>query len=329
MIFSRDYSRALLSLRQEDSRFCADRKGIFGRAVVEVKRGRAKTMLYAQGIQNGCICSLYLICRKNEGFVPLKAVLVNVKNGRAEVKWEFNPDNILGSGFKLEDVKALAVLTEKGEGVVTAYFDRPVDWKKQVRKNSACEVKAEDETKQPKSTVLNEEQPKEDKRTDNTAEAKKPESKKTAEKDTPPKAQKDFTEVVNRFRRDLDELRRYAYMEEAEKAEKAETRVKGEGISEVTMECVTKGRQTETPFGETGGEFRKISLKELCLIDGYMHKLENNPTVRSCYIKHGHLLYGEHNGKKLLCVPDEEREVLEGESLGFCGCENGYRIMKI
>ena len=57
MIFSRDYSRAILTLRQEEGGFSAE-NGVFGRAVVEIRNGRARVMVYAQGLKSGSMCRL-------------------------------------------------------------------------------------------------------------------------------------------------------------------------------------------------------------------------------------------------------------------------------
>ncbi len=329
MIFSRDYSRAILTLRQDEGRFSADRRGIFGRAVVEVRSGRAKVMLYAQGIKNGCICSLYLVCQRGEEFIPMKAVLVNIKNGRAEVKWDFNPDNILGSGFKLEDVRVLAVLTEDGDSVLSAYFDKPVSWRREkvkaaeVRELSAEEKDSCDETPQAEEKDSCDETPQAEEKPQETEKPSEPESEKKRDK---PTYDVDFNEMVNRFKKDLDELRKYAYMQRPTQEENQRC-----GLN-LDVDHIFNTRDIFTPPFEGEGEYREINLRDLALIDPYSYKLSNNPTVRRCTLNGG-LLLGRTEEGLLLCIPDD-RSFKNWEGLGFdiyrpLGNGRGYRIMKI
>ncbi|MCD8091139.1 MAG: hypothetical protein LUD81_11080, partial [Clostridiales bacterium] len=128
MIFSRDYSRAILNLKQEESS-SSDRFGIFGRIVIEIKAGKGEIMLYAKGIEGGRTGSLYLICQRGERLIPLKAVLVNINEGSAALKWRFNPDNISGSSLKIEDVRVITVITKEGRPLLSAYCGRPLKWR--------------------------------------------------------------------------------------------------------------------------------------------------------------------------------------------------------
>ncbi len=353
MIFSRDYSRAILTLRQDDGRFSADRRGIYGRAVVEVRGGRAKIMLYAQGIKNGCICSLYIVCRRNDRFIPMKAVLVNIKNGRAEVKWDFNPDNILGSGMKLEDAKVLAVMTDSGESVLSAYFDKPVKWR--TEKTSPVRASAAEEAEEPAKETAEEpaeaaEKPDREEKTAEAAEEPDKEEKPEETTDEPCETEIsadeekpteepsvgedagrtsagniDFTEVVNLFRKDLDELRKYAYMQRPVQEEKTVCRHKFD------IDHIFEERERIAPPFD--GEFRRIYLRDLALVDEYAYKLENNPTVRRCALEGG-LLIGRLSDGFALCIYDRSGSFKDWKLLGFDGCKQGrsgevYGIMKI
>lgn len=334
MIFSREYSRAILNLREGDGRFSQGGKGIFGRAVVEVRGGKGRIMVFAQGVKGGCICSLYIICRKGRGFVPLKAVLVNTKNSRAEVKWDFNPDNILGSGFKLEDVGALAVMTDRGDRVVTAFFDRPFDWgvvRTAELESQSDEVQKNEETAEIEETAdIAEGIEGENEKPLTAEECGGDEKSETIEKNGEGTGF-DFTEVVNRFRKDVDELRRFAYIqkmdfEDAKKDKERDRR----GLC---LEGILEDRETFELEG-TQGRFCRIFLDELCLVDPHMYKFENNPTFRRCFNKYGHLILGSDGEGLVLGLPDEEREFKDGEILGFCDFvltkpQFGYRIMKI
>ncbi|MCD8238925.1 MAG: hypothetical protein LUC92_06310 [Clostridiales bacterium] len=335
MIFSRDYSRAILNLK--DGGNLSQGKGVFGRAVVEVKGGRGQIMIFARGVKPGCICSLYIICRKGRGFVPLKAVLVNTKNSLAEVKWDFNPDNILGSGFKLEDAAALAVLTDKGERVVAAFFDKPFDF---------GEVHTA-EVNRPKPAVKPENTPKPEPKPEKKAEETEIISPDKKDKEEKPKSYEDekntsqtsntgfdFTEVVNRFSKDIDELRRFAYMQkmdyeaEESKARRDRRSLCKEGILE-DRDCFTLKDNEDNEEN-----FCKISLNELCLLDPCMYKYQNNPTFIRCFNKYGHLILSKQGNNLVLGLPDIERDFKDSEALGFCDFvltnpKFGYRIMKI
>ncbi|MCD7855487.1 MAG: hypothetical protein LUG66_07735 [Clostridiales bacterium] len=338
MIFSRDYSRAILNLKDGEGSL-SQGKGVFGRAVVEVKGGRGQIMIFARGVKPGCICSLYIICRKGRGFVPLKAVLVNTKNALAEVKWDFNPDNILGSGFKLEEAAALAVLTDKGERVVAAFFDKPFDF---------GEVHtAEVNRPKPKPAVKAEDTPKPKAEPEKKAEEAEKISPDKEEKEEKPKSSDneknisqtyntgfDFTEVVNRFSKDIDELRRFAYMQkmdfeaEESKAKRDRRSLSAEGILEDRDSFKLKDRDGSE------GDFCKISLNELCLLDPRMYKYQNNPTFIRCFNKYGHLILSKREDSFVLGLPDIERDFKDSEALGFRSFVLtkpgfGYRIMKI
>ncbi|MCC8015219.1 MAG: hypothetical protein LIO87_08485, partial [Eubacterium sp.] len=291
MIFSRDYSRAILNLKDGGGSF-SQGKGVFGRAVVEVKGGRGQIMIFARGVKPGCICSLYIICRKGKGFVPLKAVLVNTKNALAEVKWDFNPDNILGSGFKLEDAAALTVLSDKGDRVVAAFFDKPFDF---------GEVHTAEVT-EPKPTVRVENTPKPEPKPEKKAEKSKETEKISLdkeEKEDKPKSSEDekntsqarntgfdFTDVVNRFSKDIDELRRFAYMQKMD-FEAEESKAKRDRRSLCT-EGILEDRDSFKLKDSEGaeGDFCKISLNELCLLDPCMYKYQNKPTFLRCFEKY-------------------------------------------
>ncbi len=332
MIFSRDYSRAILNLKDGGGSL-SQGKGVFGRAVVEVKGGRGQIMIFARGVKPGCICSLYIICRKENGFVPLKAVLVNTKNALAEVKWDFNPDNILGSGFKLEDAAALAVLSDKGERVVAAFFDKPFDF---------GEVRTAEVSK-PTVKTENTQKPKLEKK----AEEREKISPDKEEKEEKPKSSEDeknisranntgfdFTEVVNRFSKDIDELRRFAYMQKMD-YEAEESKARRDRRSLCTDD-ILEGRDSFKLKDNEGseGDFCKISLNELCLLDPCMYKYQNNPTFIKCFRKYGHLILSKQEDSLVLGLPDCERDFKDSETLGFCDFvltkpRFGYRIMKI
>lgn len=368
MIFSRDYSRAILTLRQEEGGFSAE-NGVFGRAVVEIRNGRARVMVYAQGLKSGSMCSLYFICRKKDDFVPLKAVLVNTKNGRAEVKWEFNPDNILGSGLRIEDAAAMAVLTEKGEAVLAAYFDKPVNWRAhsaysvEAASETVCETAKEDKadgadcddngenketsakSAETEASEVSQEAPENDgsqtvgtenyteNNTANNAGSNaenNTENNDVSDNGDTAKGILDFTKAVNRFRKDLDELRRYAYMEKLDRQE-AERR---KTPCMTDMEYLFENREEIRPFENDSGRYRKIGLRDLSLIDRYVYKYENNPTVIRRWLKYGYIVLGEKDGELLLLLPCEKNKERSDAEIGFdefmdCGGGFGYSVLKI
>ncbi|MCD8091140.1 MAG: hypothetical protein LUD81_11085, partial [Clostridiales bacterium] len=137
-----------------------------------------------------------------------------------------------------------------------------------------------------------------------------------------------FTEVVNRFRKDLDELRLYAFTEKAENEERqaAESPVLDAGY--------LFRERPEYIFNECEGYFVKICPNDLSLIDDYMYKYADNPTVRAAYLRFGCLLLGKTEGELMFCLPDVKREFKDAERLGFtdfreAGEDKCFRIMKI
>ncbi|MCD7778159.1 MAG: hypothetical protein LUH47_06625 [Clostridiales bacterium] len=139
---------------------------------------------------------------------------------------------------------------------------------------------------------------------------------------------KKFTEVVNHFQKDLDEFRRYAYMEKIDSEDERLNK-----SCSFDVEFIFRERP-EYDFEGLDGDFRKIGLNDLCLIDDYMYKYAYNPTVRAACRKYNHLLLGREDGGLLFCLPDTNRELKEAELLGFgefkeTGKNFGYRIMRI
>lgn len=339
MIFSRDYSRAILTLRQDEGQQAEGFGGIFGRAVVEIRNNRARVMVYAQGLKNGCICSLYFICRKGEDFIPLKAVLVNIKNSRAEIRWEFNPDNILGSGFRIEDTAAMVILTEKGESILSAYFDRPVKWRNshEVKAAEVCEaLPAEDIISDDavEDEAFDEAEAAEVPRTEEKSEGTEPlEKSDEAVNEKPNKEIVDFTQVVNRFRKDLDELRRYAYMERLDREEAREAAKNRR--SDFNTEYLYDNRDKCCPFEDDSTEYFKIGLKDLSLIDSYLYKYANNPSVICAYLEFGHLLLGKDAGRIFLLMPENSKTGVRSKAdMGFSEYREGkdglgYRVLEI
>lgn len=83
------YSRTFITLKQGCNDYVKDIRGCVGRAIVEIRNGRGRLLLQAQGLKSD---NDYRVCvlSKDDSVEVDRPLYVN-NSGRGEVKWEFKP----------------------------------------------------------------------------------------------------------------------------------------------------------------------------------------------------------------------------------------------
>ncbi len=153
----RRYDRFFIMFRQELSGYSIDGREPNGYCKIEVRDGKGRISTYIQGLKpliDGTMYRVYLISAQNNKSLGIPIGWLDINNrGRGECRWEFNPDNLEGTGLAIEDFNVGAIII-KGDKIneliapIVGYKDREVLWKKgfkdfSVHKNNVDEDKSE------------------------------------------------------------------------------------------------------------------------------------------------------------------------------------------
>jgi len=143
--------------RQELSGYSIDGREPNGYCKIEVRDGKGRVSTYIQGLKplnDGTMYRVYLISAQNNKSLGIPIGWLDINNrGRGECRWEFNPDNLEGTGLAIEDFNVGAIII-KGDKIneliapIVGYKDREVLWKKgfkdfSVHRNNVDEDKSE------------------------------------------------------------------------------------------------------------------------------------------------------------------------------------------
>lgn len=153
----RRYDRFFIMFRQELSGYSIDGREPNGYCKIEVRDGKGRISTYIQGLKplnDGTMYRVYLISAQNNKSLGIPIGWLDINNrGRGECRWEFNPDNLEGTGLAIEDFNVGAIII-KGDKIndliapIVGYKDREVLWKKgfkdfSVHRNNVDEDKNE------------------------------------------------------------------------------------------------------------------------------------------------------------------------------------------
>jgi len=116
MTVNRRYKRYFIILDNEDMGFAKDDKNLpKGYVKMEVRNGKGTLGVYLQDLkyfENGeYIYRNYLIDTKEEDYVDMGSIMVD-KKGKGEHKKKLDPDNVEGTGKKIEDFDIVAIVAE-------------------------------------------------------------------------------------------------------------------------------------------------------------------------------------------------------------------------
>lgn len=139
-MYNRRYEKVFLMLRQETAGYALGKRPPWGSCVMELKNGKGRLHLTMQGLKP----------RRYEVYVMAGAesifcgpVFPEEKEGRCELKWEFDPDALPG-GKRAEDFHTVLVLAEGLAAPLTAYFKEKRNWKADFRPEKPTEVPKEE-----------------------------------------------------------------------------------------------------------------------------------------------------------------------------------------
>ncbi len=132
MIYSRNYARMFVTLKQESSDYSSDFKEAMGRCVIEVRFGKGRLSTYIQGLKKGDYSILFISCKNGNNIGVNIGKICTDSSGKGELKSEFDPENICGTNLKIEDFHVVAVMpfgNTTNKALLTGYVGGIVQWK--------------------------------------------------------------------------------------------------------------------------------------------------------------------------------------------------------
>lgn len=342
MAYSRGYMRIFVTLQQDCGDYSLSLKQAMGRGIIEVRNGQGRLMIYGQGLKPEV---MYKVCMLGEESCAKAPNIVEAdKSGKCEYRWGFEPDNIAGSGLKIEDIRAVAILVDEKAPLI-GYIKGAYDWHRCVEKKSLAEtiesvreqaeaeeavllseesnkdehIKAENEIKEISDGLIEPdieavenaieliESTDDNKDKDKALKEERIEFIQEEKEDEPKDG---FKSIIFQFNKDIEELKYYANIN-------ADTKRDIDYIFDKYIQV--------KPFGDDNIKWIKINLRELAIVGNDMWKYMNNPFVTYGCKKYKHLILGrEMNGNEeyySLGVPCEydPQYKLEASMQGFDG----------
>ncbi|MDE6357423.1 MAG: hypothetical protein K2L15_02410, partial [Eubacteriales bacterium] len=144
MIYSRKYSRNFIPLKQDNTSYNLDFKPAIGRCLIEIKDGKGKVSVYAQGIKPNNEYNVELMCFQKGALKNANIGILSVDEmGKGEIKADFDPENVLNTGNKIEDFNIVALIVNGLDKVVSSlvgYVGNEVNWKNKyiIPKHNGC-----------------------------------------------------------------------------------------------------------------------------------------------------------------------------------------------
>jgi hypothetical protein len=141
IVENKTFQRNFLIFNIEETGYDTGQK-LSGHVRVEVREGRGKLWTTIQNLNTmgGRLCyKLYMIRAGRGKVVTVCPGILDIKQNRAEMEWEFDPHNVQKSGLGLNDFELFAVLAENTDREniklicpLAAYKDKKVDWRSSV-----------------------------------------------------------------------------------------------------------------------------------------------------------------------------------------------------
>lgn len=356
MLYSRNYSRLFITMKQESNRFCVENRPAAGRCIIEIRNNEGKIMLFVQGLKPRVLYRMALVKKEDNGAAGVNAGLVGIdERGKGETTFAFKPDDVLGSGLKIEDFEAVVIIAEgigELEAPLAGYRTNSFDWKKNfkiirdnireseenIKEEASKEALADkkiSEEKAENEAYLNDEKANNDdtlaiKETKEEQEIQEKQEKEndsfqTSEEDADSVESQgavnrgiDFNVFLERFKKNMLELEKYAKMTEAEKP-----RSRGRGIQ--GTDYIKKYNKRIKPFEKNDDniDWYRIMPCELTMVNAKLWRHLNNPFINSCFRKYRHLILGIKNqdGREsfIVGVPEkyDSSYTREAEEQGF------------
>ena len=321
-MYNRRYEKVFLMLRQETAGYALGKRPPWGSCVMELKNGKGRLHLTVQGLKP-LQYEVYVMAGTESIFCG--EVYPEMKEGRCELKWDFDPDAV-GEGKKAEDLHTVLLLAEGFSAPLTAYFKEKRNWKKDF-------------------VPVEKEQPGQEEILLQAAEAavlEKPAPVGIMEKQEEPKdtngkvaeAQKEsyhgsFQGLLAKFRQELEELEETGILSHEETEQ---IRNMGEKPVPPSVEMQEKTRKLPvepkemlfatnrelSPFGD-GEQWKCLSLEEMTLLSQIPLKWQKEFFFLLPYRKYHHLILQEKADGIWLGLPNHynEADAADAETFGF------------
>lgn len=320
-MYNRRYEKVFLMLRQETAGYGIGKRQPWGSCVMELKNGKGRLHLTIQGLKP-LKYEVYVMAVDESIFCG--EVHPEKKEGRCELKWDFNPDTI-GNGKRVEDLHTVVILAEGGSAPLTAYFKEKRNWKKDFtprQKETPMEEEiilqaAEAAVLERPSTVVVMEKQEETKDTNTKVAEMQKESYHGS-----------FQGLLAKFRRELEELEETGILthEETEHirsmgTQDMETKERNEEPlvqeQEKKESLFVKNREL-TPFGDGEG-WKQITLEELTLLSQIPLKWQREFFFLLPYRKYHHLILQEKEDGLWLGLPGQfnAQDAADAHAFGF------------
>jgi len=133
MSYSRVYSRLFITLKQERPDYCLDFRPTMGRSLIEIKNNKGKLNVYAQGLKPNIFYKVFLISVKDNKSIGVPIGFIDIdNNGKGELKYNFEPDNVAQSNLPIDDFNVMAILVQGQQEIkapLVGYTESAVLWK--------------------------------------------------------------------------------------------------------------------------------------------------------------------------------------------------------
>lgn len=321
-MYNRRYEKVFLMLRQETAGYALGKRPPWGSCVMELKNGKGRLHLTMQGLKP-LRYEVYVMAGTESVFCG--AVYPEKKEGRCELKWDFDPDAV-GDGKKAEDLHTVLLLAEGLSAPLTAYFKEKRNWKKDfVPAKKEAPIQEEILLQAAEAAVLEKPAPV-------VIMKKKEEPKDTNAKVA--EAQKEsyhgsFQGLLAKFRQELEELEETGVLshEETEHirnmGEKpvplpVELQEKTKKPTAEPKEMLFASNRELSPFGD-GEQWKCLSLEEMTLLSQIPLKWQREFFFLLPYRKYHHLILQEKENGIWLGLPNHynEADAADAETFGF------------
>ena len=312
-MYNRRYEKVFLMLRQETAGYALGKRQPWGSCVMELKNGTGRLHLTIQGLKP-LRYEVYVMAGEESVFCG--EIVPDRKEGRCELKWEFDPDAV-GEG-KAEDLHTVIVLAEGLSAPLTAYFKEKRNWKKDFTPRKA-EAEKEIVLQAAEAAVMEKPVPmivSETQEESMNTNAKIAEEQKESYHGS-------FQGLLAKFRRELEELEKTGILtrEETENIRNmgAELAVEKEEKAEEKKEVSLFASHREvSPFGD-GEQWKQISLEEVTLLSQIPLKWQKEFFFLLAYRKYHHLILQEKEDGIRLGLPGQfnPEDAADAHAFGF------------
>ena len=296
-------------LRQETAGYALGKRPPWGSCIMELKNGKGRLHLTMQGLKPRGY-DVYVMAGEESVFCG--EVYPEKKEGRCELKWDFDPDDI-GDRKKAEDIHTVLVLADDHAAPLTAYFKEKKDWKQDfqpIEQEKIILRAAEAAVLEQPMVAL---EKKEELQDINTEVAQMQKESYHGS----------FQGLLAKFRQELEDLEETGILsyEETEQIRNIGRKpdVKNqEKTEEVSEKNLFASNPAMSPFGD-GKVWKRLSLEELTLLSQIPLRWQKEFFFLLPWRKYQHLIFREDAEGVWLCLPQQydERDRKDAETFGF------------